>query len=52
MDQAVLDLVQKKTGRTLESMTYPDRTAATMIHYAESLGLGTPDYQLEHIAPR
>jgi uncharacterized Fe-S center protein len=51
LDQAVLDLVAARAGRSLESMSYPDRDGASQIRYAESLGLGTRDYELVTVTP-
>jgi len=51
LDQAVLDLITERAGRTLESMSYPDRDGASQIRYAEKLGLGTRDYELITVEP-
>jgi uncharacterized protein len=40
IDRAVLDLVAERAGRTLESMSYPDRDGRHQLAYAEALGLG------------
>ncbi|MCP4680666.1 MAG: DUF362 domain-containing protein [Deltaproteobacteria bacterium] len=46
LDKAVLDLVQQRAGRTLESMSYPKTNGTIQIDYAESLGLGESTYDL------
>jgi len=46
IDQAVLDLVAERAGRTLESMSYPRLDATIQVRYAVELGLGDPDYDL------
>ena len=40
IDQAALDLIRERAGRTLESMSYPDRDGSVQLAYAEELGLG------------
>ena len=40
IDQAVLTLVKERSGRDLESMSYPDRDARYQIEHAEAMGLG------------
>jgi uncharacterized Fe-S center protein len=51
LDQAVLDLVEQRAGRTLEAMSYPDLDAASQIRYAEQLGLGKREYELVTVEP-
>jgi uncharacterized Fe-S center protein len=46
LDRAVLDLVKESTGRSLESMSYPNVDGSVQISYAESLGLGSSSYEL------
>jgi uncharacterized Fe-S center protein len=46
LDRAVLDLVLDRAGRTLESLSYPDRDAGLQLEYAESLGLGKNEADL------
>ena len=41
IDRAVLDLIAERSGRTLESMSYPDRDGTHQLAYAESIGLGS-----------
>ena len=41
IDRAVLDLVRERTGRTLESLSYPENDGTHQIRYAESMGLGS-----------
>jgi uncharacterized Fe-S center protein len=40
IDQAVLDLVRDRTGKSLESRCYPKRNARHQIEHAAALGLG------------
>ncbi len=40
IDQAVLNLVLERTGRTLESISYPDHDGSIQLEYAQALGLG------------
>jgi len=50
IDQAVLTLVRERAGRSLESLSYPQRDASVQIAYAEAIGLGsreTPLVQVE-----
>ncbi len=49
LDQAVLDLIQERAGKPLESMSYPGRDGSLQLKYAEELGLGTRKYQLERV---
>ena len=46
LDQAVLDLIRERAGRSLESMSYPNTDGGTQIKYAESLGLGESAVEL------
>lgn len=46
IDRAVLELVRKQNGRTLEQISYPKIDATTQITYAERLGLGHGDFEL------
>jgi len=46
IDKAVLDLIQQRAGRSLESMSYPKADGTIQISYAESLGLGESTYDL------
>jgi len=46
IDQAALDLIRERAGRTLESMSYPDRNGSVQLAYAEELGLGTRKAEL------
>ncbi len=46
VDQAVLDLVRERAGRSLESMSHPELDAGHQVRYAESLGLGSQRYEL------
>lgn len=46
IDKAVLDLVQERAGRTLESMSYPRQDGSIQVNYAEKLGLGSSRYKL------
>jgi hypothetical protein len=49
LDKAVIDLIVKRAGRTLESMSYPKTNSSVQISYAESLGLGQSSYDLINI---
>jgi uncharacterized Fe-S center protein len=40
IDQAALQLVRERSGRTLEAMTYPSRDGTHQLARAEALGLG------------
>jgi uncharacterized Fe-S center protein len=46
IDRAVLDLVEERAGRSLESMSYPNVDGSVQIDYAASLGLGSGSYEL------
>ncbi|MBU1701460.1 MAG: DUF362 domain-containing protein [Candidatus Eisenbacteria bacterium] len=46
IDLAVMELVKERAGRTLESMSYPDRDGMIQIHYAAELGLGQSSAEL------
>jgi uncharacterized Fe-S center protein len=46
IDRAVLDLVRERSGKSLESMSYPNVDGSVQIDYAESLGLGSSSYEL------
>jgi len=47
IDQAVLDLVLERTGSRFESMTFPQHDATVGLRYAEQLGLGERQVQIE-----
>jgi uncharacterized Fe-S center protein len=49
IDAAVLDLVNERAGRSLESLSYPHHDGRTQIRYAEQLGLGSTDYELVEV---
>ncbi len=49
IDQAVLDLVQQRAGRSLESMSYPRHDGSIQIQYAEQMGLGSREYELVEV---
>ncbi len=51
LDKAVYDLIIERTGRTLESMSYPDRDGAYQFQHAEKLGLGACRYELIEVHP-
>jgi uncharacterized Fe-S center protein len=46
IDAAALRLVRERTGRTLESMSYPEHDGWAQIRYAEKLGLGRSDAEI------
>ncbi len=46
IDRAVLDLVAERAGRTLESMSYPDRDGSHQLSYADSWGVGQNTVEL------
>jgi uncharacterized Fe-S center protein len=49
LDQAVLDLVQVRTGQSLESLSYPNVDGSVQIRYAESLGIGESAVELVEV---
>ncbi len=51
LDQAVMDLVQERAGRTIEELAWPGHDATVQVRYAEELGLGSRAYTLEEIQP-
>jgi uncharacterized Fe-S center protein len=46
IDQVVLDLIEERAGRALESMSYPDTNGSIQLEYAEALGIGERKYDL------
>jgi uncharacterized Fe-S center protein len=46
IDQAVLDLVRERAGKSLEELSYPGRDGSLQITYAQSLGLGESRVEL------
>ncbi len=50
LDRATLDLIAERAGRTLESMSYPDRDGSVQIRRAEALGLGESRVELVRLA--
>jgi hypothetical protein len=46
IDAAALRLVRETTGRTLESMSYPEHDGSEQIRYAEKLGIGRADAEI------
>ncbi|MBN2358138.1 MAG: DUF362 domain-containing protein [Deltaproteobacteria bacterium] len=46
IEQALLDLVRARAGRTLESMSYPRLDGSAQIRYAEEMGLGESQVEL------
>jgi hypothetical protein len=46
IDAAALRLFRERTGRTLESMSYPHHDGWAQIRYAEELGLGRSDVEI------
>ncbi|MFH1679721.1 MAG: DUF362 domain-containing protein [Candidatus Eisenbacteria bacterium] len=46
IDAAALRLIRERTGRTLESMSYPHHDGWAQIRYAEGLGLGRSDAKI------
>jgi len=49
IDQASVDLVNKKTGSDKFREIYPDIDWSVQLSYAESLGIGTRQYELTEI---
>jgi len=49
IDQAVMDLVRQRAGKSIEALSYPRTDAATQIRYAEELGLGLSRYTLVEV---
>jgi uncharacterized Fe-S center protein len=52
IDQAVLELVRQRSGKTLESLSYPHHDGAIQIRYAEELGLGRSEVELVTVEAR
>lgn len=46
IDQASLDLVNQACGKDIFKSIHPDQDAAIQLEYAQSLGLGSLDYEL------
>lgn len=46
IDQAAVDLIRQKAGRTLESMSYPQADSSIQLAYADALGLGQRQVEL------
>ena len=46
IDAASLRLFREQTGRTLESVSYPEHDGAIQIRYAEELGIGSSDVEI------
>ncbi len=46
IDQASLDLVNQATGRDIFKEAHPDQDGARQLRYAQSIGLGSMDYEL------
>ena len=49
IDQAALDLVRERAGRTLESMSYPKLDGGLQLAHAERIGLGSRAYRLRRV---
>ena len=49
IDQAVLQLVRERAGKTLEALSYPDRDGAIQIAYAEEFGLGESAVEIVNV---
>ncbi len=50
IDKAVHDLIVERSGRTLESMSYPRLDGTIQLHYGEKIGLGSVEYKLIEVA--
>lgn len=50
IDQAAMDLIQERAGKSIESMSYPKRDGRQQIRYANDLGLGDPAYSLHTVS--
>jgi len=50
IEQAVLDLVRARTGRTLEAMSYPRQDGSAQIRYAKGMGLGDSEVELVELS--
>ncbi|MGD8395712.1 MAG: DUF362 domain-containing protein [Candidatus Eiseniibacteriota bacterium] len=46
IDQAVLELVRERTGRSIEELSYPDRDGSIQVSYAAELGIGEQTVEL------
>jgi uncharacterized protein len=47
LDQAVMDLVKQRSGRSIEELAWPGHDATVQVRYAEELGLGSREYELD-----
>lgn len=52
VDQAAVDLIRERSGRTIESMSYPRLDGSRQLAHAERIGLGSRRYELVRVAPR
>ena len=50
LDQAALDLLRERAGRTLESLSYPRLDGSLQLAHGERIGLGTRAYRLVRVA--
>jgi hypothetical protein len=46
LDQAALDLVRRRAGKTLEALSYPKLDASWQLAHGEKIGLGTRAYRI------
>ena len=49
IDQATLDLVHQRTGKSFRELTYPDVDPQIQLAHAQKLGLGQREYTLVHL---
>ena len=49
LDTAALDLIEKRTGKSLREWGYPDIDLRIQIRHAEAVGMGTTNYELTEI---
>ena len=49
LDAAALDLIEKETGKSLVSVSYPSIDPWIQIKHGESIGLGVSSYELVEI---
>ncbi len=47
IDQAVMQLVRERSGKTIEELSYPDRDGSMQIDYGVELGIGEREVELE-----
>jgi uncharacterized protein len=51
LDQAVMQLVRERAGRSIESLSYPEADGSVQIAHAVALGLGEREFELITVEP-